>query len=171
MTTGNGSGNGGGDEPTKINKRLAFLEKVTADGSEDPLAWYGLAMEYRKMARWGDALRTFTALRARKPDYIAMYLMCGQMLLEASRKDEGASGSRRGSLRHGRRGTRTRRPRSKPRSRPSMVTSRESCSEVHGSGTSRSRRPFVSVHVPASVAVRHAHVWLTAHATGIGRHS
>ena len=45
-------------------------------------------MEYRKMARWGDALRTFTALRARKPDYIAMYLMCGQMLLEASRKDE-----------------------------------------------------------------------------------
>ncbi len=35
------------------NKRLAFLEKTTADGSTDPLAWYGLAMEYRKLERWG----------------------------------------------------------------------------------------------------------------------
>src|SRR4051794_20472134 len=70
------------------NKRLAFLEKVTAEGSEDPLAWYGLAMEYRKLQRWDEALQTFTTLRTRKPDYIAMYLMCGQMLDEAGRKDE-----------------------------------------------------------------------------------
>jgi len=70
------------------NKRLAFLEKVTAEGSEDPLAWYGLAMEYRKLERWDDALQTFTALRTRKPDYVAMYLMCGQMLSEANRKEE-----------------------------------------------------------------------------------
>jgi predicted Zn-dependent protease len=76
------------DKAAKANKRLAFLEKVTAEGSEDPLAWYGLAMEYRKLQRWDDALRTFTTLRARKPDYIAMYLMCGQMLGEASRKEE-----------------------------------------------------------------------------------
>jgi predicted Zn-dependent protease len=70
------------------NKRLAFLEKVTADGSEDPLAWYGLAMEYRKLQRWDESLQTFTTLRTRKPDYIAMYLMCGQMLDEAGRKDD-----------------------------------------------------------------------------------
>ncbi len=70
------------------NKRLAFLEKVTAEGTEDPLAWYGLAMEYRKLERWDEALQTFAALRTRKPDYVAMYLMCGQMLSEASRKDE-----------------------------------------------------------------------------------
>ena len=82
------SGNGSGDGTTKINKRLAFLEKVTAEGTEDPLAWYGLAMEYRKLERWDEALQTFTSLRTRKPDYIAMYLMCGQMLSEASRKDE-----------------------------------------------------------------------------------
>ena len=76
-------------EPTtKSNKRLAFLEKVTLEGSEDPLAWYGLAMEYRKLERWDDALQTFTTLRTRKPDYVAMYLMCGQMLDEAGRKDE-----------------------------------------------------------------------------------
>ena len=70
------------------NKRLAFLEKVTAEGSEDPLAWYGLAMEYRKLERWDEALQTFTALRTRKPDYVAMYLMCGQMLEQAARSSE-----------------------------------------------------------------------------------
>ena len=75
----------GGPTP---NKRLAFLEKVTAEGTEDPLAWYGLAMEYRKLQRWDEALQTFTTLRTRKPDYVAMYLMCGQMLDEAGRKDE-----------------------------------------------------------------------------------
>ncbi len=73
---------------TAINKRLAFLEKTTADGSEDPLAWYGLAMEYRKLERWDEALQTFTTLRTRKPDYVAMYLMCGQMLEGVGRNDE-----------------------------------------------------------------------------------
>ncbi len=70
------------------NKRLMFLEKVTAEGTEDPLAWYGLAMEYRKLSRWDEALQTFTTLRTRKPDYVAMYLMCGQMLAENARTDE-----------------------------------------------------------------------------------
>ena len=70
------------------NKRLAFREKVTAEGTEDPLAWYGLAMEYRKLSRWDEALQTFTTLRTRKPDYVAMYLMCGQMLAENARNDE-----------------------------------------------------------------------------------
>jgi len=71
-----------------VNKRLAFLEKTTADGSTDPLAWYGLAMEYRKLERWDEALQTFTALRTMKPDYVAMYLMCGQMLEGQTRNDE-----------------------------------------------------------------------------------
>jgi predicted Zn-dependent protease len=70
------------------NKRLQFLEKMTSEGSDDPLAWYGLAMEYRKLERIDEALQTFTTLRTRQPDYVAMYLMCGQMLAEASRKDE-----------------------------------------------------------------------------------
>ncbi|HVJ88988.1 MAG TPA: tetratricopeptide repeat protein [Labilithrix sp.] len=70
------------------SKRLTFLEKTTADGSTDPLAWYGLAMEYRKLERWDEALQTFTALRTMKPDYVAMYLMCGQMLAGLARHDE-----------------------------------------------------------------------------------
>jgi predicted Zn-dependent protease len=70
------------------SKRLAFLEKTTAGGSTDPLAWYGLAMEYRKLERWDEALQTFTTLRTMKPDYVAMYLMCGQMLEGLSRETE-----------------------------------------------------------------------------------
>lgn len=70
------------------SKRLAFLEKTTAEGSTDPLAWYGLAMEYRKLERWDEALQTFTVLRTMKPDYVALYLMCGQMLEGIQRTDE-----------------------------------------------------------------------------------
>ena len=73
---------------TVPNKRLAYLEKVTAEGSEEPMAWYGLALEYRNLERWDEALQTFITLRTRKPDYVAMYLMCGQMLEKISRKDE-----------------------------------------------------------------------------------
>ncbi len=63
-----------------MSKRLAFLEKITSEGSTDPFAWYGLAMEYRNLQRHDDALRTFQKLRETTPDYVAMYLMCGQML-------------------------------------------------------------------------------------------
>ena len=73
---------------TVPNKRLAYLEKVTAEGSEEPMAWYGLALEYRNLERWDEALQTFITLRTRKADYVAMYLMCGQMLEKIGRKDE-----------------------------------------------------------------------------------
>jgi tetratricopeptide (TPR) repeat protein len=70
------------------SKRLAFLEKLTRDGSTDPLAWYGLAMEYRKLERWGEALEAFSTLKTMNPDYVALYLMCGQMLEGISRTDD-----------------------------------------------------------------------------------
>jgi predicted Zn-dependent protease len=71
-----------------MSKRLAFLEKLTSEGSTDPFAWYGLAMEYRNLGRTDDALRTFEKLRASNPDYVAMYLMCGQMLEGMSKLPE-----------------------------------------------------------------------------------
>ncbi len=76
---------------SNAEKRLAFLQKTTAEGSTDPLAWYGLAMEYRKLERWDEALQTFTALRTMKPDYVALYLMCGQMLEGVQRTEEARS--------------------------------------------------------------------------------
>jgi predicted Zn-dependent protease len=71
-----------------MSKRLAYLEKVTREGSKDPFVWYGLAMEYRSLKRHDEALQTFTTLRTQHADYVPMYLMCGQLLIEIERKDE-----------------------------------------------------------------------------------
>lgn len=70
------------------SKRLLYLEKVTAEGSDEPLAWYGLALEYRNAGRHDEALQTFTTLRSRHPGYVALYLMCGQMLDDLERWSE-----------------------------------------------------------------------------------
>ncbi len=47
-----------------MSKRLSYLEKVTAAGTEDPMPWYALAMEYRAIGRHDEALQTFTTLRS-----------------------------------------------------------------------------------------------------------
>ena len=75
----------------KVSKRLEFLLKMTSlpgAPGQDPFAWYGLAMEYRGLERHDEALATFESLRVRSPDYVPMYLMCGQMLDTLGRKDE-----------------------------------------------------------------------------------
>lgn len=69
-------------------RRLAFLEKAVEDKAADPFAWYGLAVEYGNVGRHDDSLRTFQTLRASHPDYVPMYLGCGQMLQTAGRTDE-----------------------------------------------------------------------------------
>jgi tetratricopeptide (TPR) repeat protein len=69
-------------------KRLALLEKMTSGGSEDPFAWYGLALEYKGLGRTDEALATFTKLRALDPGYVPQYLMCGAMLLDLGRHEE-----------------------------------------------------------------------------------
>ena len=69
-------------------KRLAFLEQTVASGSTEPLAFYGLALEYRNLERFDEALATFEKLRGMNPDYVPMYLMCGGMLEKMNRKDD-----------------------------------------------------------------------------------
>ena len=70
------------------SKRLEFLQKVTASAGADAFAWYGLAMEYRSLGRHEDALAAFESLRSRSPDYVPMYLMCGQMLEKMGRAED-----------------------------------------------------------------------------------
>ncbi len=77
--------------PEPTSKRLAFLEKLTAEGSQDPMAFYSLAMEYRGLGRYDEALRTFTSLRAKHSDYVPLYLMCGQMLEKLDRLEDARS--------------------------------------------------------------------------------
>jgi predicted Zn-dependent protease len=73
---------------SSTSKRLEFLLKMTSGGNEDPFVWYGLAMEYRSLQRFDEALSTFEALRERTPDYVPMYLMCGQMLESMGRAED-----------------------------------------------------------------------------------
>jgi predicted Zn-dependent protease len=76
---------------TNESKRLQFLLKLTAQSGpvgSDPFAHYGLAMEYRTLERYDEAVATFQSLRARSPDYVPMYLMCGQMLEKIGRPDD-----------------------------------------------------------------------------------
>jgi tetratricopeptide (TPR) repeat protein len=77
--------------PEPTSKRLVFLQKLTADGTTDPMAFYSLAMEYRGLERHEEALQTFTSLRSTHPDYVAMYLMCGQMLEKLERFEDARS--------------------------------------------------------------------------------
>lgn len=71
-----------------MNKRLEMLEKLTRSGQAESFAWYGLAMEYRKLGRVDEALTTFQTLRTNDPEYVAMYLMAGQMLIESNRTEQ-----------------------------------------------------------------------------------
>jgi predicted Zn-dependent protease len=72
----------------QTSKRLEFLSKMASSGSHDPFVWYGLAMEYRSLGRFDEALATFDTLRAKNPDYVPMYLMCGQMLESMGRAED-----------------------------------------------------------------------------------
>lgn len=75
----------------RVSKRLEYLLKLTRErpaAGADPFVWYGLAMEYRSLERYDDALATFHDLRARAPEYVPMYLMCGQMLETMGRADD-----------------------------------------------------------------------------------
>jgi predicted Zn-dependent protease len=71
-----------------MNKRLAMLESLTSGGKADAFAWYGLGMEYRREGRREDAVRTFERLRSQHPEYLPMYLMAGQTLIEATRIED-----------------------------------------------------------------------------------
>ena len=71
-----------------MNKRLAFLEQHCASAGADSFAFYGLGMEYRKEGRVDDAIATFSKLKDKDPDYVPLYLMAGQTLIDAARSDE-----------------------------------------------------------------------------------
>jgi tetratricopeptide (TPR) repeat protein len=71
-----------------MNKRLEMLEKMVESGKADSFARYALAMEYKKEERFADALATFEALRSAEADYLPMYLMAGQLLIDTNRREE-----------------------------------------------------------------------------------
>lgn len=71
-----------------MNKRLLLLEKMVESGQADSFARYALALEYKKEGQLGQAVAAFGDLRAADPNYLPQYLMAGQMLIDAGKKDE-----------------------------------------------------------------------------------
>jgi len=65
-----------------------MLTKMVEGGSKEPFHWYALAMEYRSLGRLDDALAAYGDVRERFPDYVATYLMGGQVAHELARLDE-----------------------------------------------------------------------------------
>ena len=79
-----------------MSKRLVFLERTIAEGSNDPFAHYCLAQEYRTLGRAEDAIRTFSGVRNTFPKYLASYLMAAQLFEELGRREESAEWCREG---------------------------------------------------------------------------
>jgi tetratricopeptide (TPR) repeat protein len=68
--------------------RLAMLLKMVAAKPDEPFVRYGLAMEYRKLARGEEAVEAFTALLDRHPSYVPGYLMFGNTLEGLGRREQ-----------------------------------------------------------------------------------
>jgi predicted Zn-dependent protease len=73
-----------------------MLESLVAAGKADAFARYALGMEYRSAGRPDDALRAFADLRQADPTYVPVYLMAGQVLVEAARRPEAVEWLRAG---------------------------------------------------------------------------
>jgi len=71
-----------------MNKKLAYLEQMIASEQADSFARYAYALELKKEDRLDDAVAAFVELRKVDSDYLAQYLMAGQMLIDADRKKE-----------------------------------------------------------------------------------
>ncbi len=68
---------------SRLDELLALTKK-----SKKPLAWYGLAMEYRGLGDVDNAIATFKQVHVIDADYVAAYFMCAQLLAELGRNDE-----------------------------------------------------------------------------------
>jgi hypothetical protein len=75
---------------SSTSKRLVFLQGLVTSGTADAFAFYGLAMEHRSLGNDEEALGAFRTLREKHPDYVASYLMCGQLLATLGRPADAA---------------------------------------------------------------------------------
>jgi tetratricopeptide (TPR) repeat protein len=60
--------------------RIDVIKKIAESTPNDPFPRYGLAMEYKNAGLAEEAHATFRELEARWPEYVAAYLMHGNLL-------------------------------------------------------------------------------------------
>ncbi|MFV8756239.1 tetratricopeptide repeat protein [Nannocystaceae bacterium ST9] len=65
-----------------------MLLKMVETKPDEPFVRYGLAMEYRKLQRTDEAIAAFTGLLDRFPTYVPAYLMFGNLLDAAGRREQ-----------------------------------------------------------------------------------
>jgi tetratricopeptide (TPR) repeat protein len=68
--------------------RIDIIRKIAEQQPNDPFPRYGLAMEYKNAGRAEEANATFSELEARWPDYVAAYLMHGNLLASMRKLDD-----------------------------------------------------------------------------------
>jgi tetratricopeptide (TPR) repeat protein len=76
--------------------RLEMIRKIVSQSPNDPFPLYGLAMELRSSGESAEAVKTFSELQTRFPNYVAQYLMYGNLLAELGRRPEAGEVFRRG---------------------------------------------------------------------------
>ena len=60
--------------------RIDVIKKIAEQQPNDPFPRYGLAMEYKNAGMAEEAHATFTELETRWPEYVASYLIHGNLL-------------------------------------------------------------------------------------------
>jgi predicted Zn-dependent protease len=68
--------------------RLQVLEEMVRERPADAFSRYALAMELKGQGRNEDALREFATLTEKNPDYVATYLIYGQLLVNVGNTDD-----------------------------------------------------------------------------------
>ena len=68
--------------------RIDVIKKIAEQQPNDPFPRYGLAMEYKNAGRVEEAHATFVELQTRHPEYVAQYLMHGNLLASMHKLDE-----------------------------------------------------------------------------------
>lgn len=68
--------------------RLEVLEDMVRARPQDAFSRYALAMELKGQGKNEDALREFQTLTEKNPDYVATYLIYGQLLVNVGRAED-----------------------------------------------------------------------------------
>jgi tetratricopeptide (TPR) repeat protein len=71
-----------------MNKRLEMLEKLIAQGTTDPFVRYARALELRGAGELEQALAALEEVRTLHPEYVATFLMAGQIASQLGRVDQ-----------------------------------------------------------------------------------
>ena len=68
--------------------RIEIFAEMVKQQPGDAMIWYGLASEYMKAERWGEASDALQSVVRINPDYTAAYQMLGTALLNQGRNEE-----------------------------------------------------------------------------------